>query len=293
MAETSNMKKNVVWNVRDARGLSVYEKAFLFVVASRGTVKCYRKTLMEDMGGISTGQLSKVVNSLLEKDLIEVHPGYWVDGKKTQTMYSIKEDVLATFVPAREEGSQNEQGGSPHELVRSPHELPRSPHGGYKETKKETKKETIKETKDMAPAGAVAIDTSPKSKVDTTSSLNSKGDKSPSNSSLKGTTSPNSEKGIPPLPKGMGAVRANSKRMLDERRAAKQAEKDAGRDWLEHLIKKERLDEQDADRARGLYDDTQWRPDARGTQRAAVSVFSSKPVPAGPVQEEVSTKEEW
>lgn len=271
----NNMKKNVVWLVRDARGLSVYEKSFLFVVASRGLAKTYRKTLMEDMGGISTGMLSKVVASLREKDLIEVHEGFWQDGKKSQTVYTIKEDVLATFVPARGErsqdeleGSHDEQGGSSHEQGGSQDERGRSPHGGYKETVKETKKVTSKETTRRVTAPVTP------SKVK---------DDSPTPSL------PNSSK-TPSLQE------TRSVASLQERKVAQGRSNDRGRDWLETLIKKERLEEQDADRARALYEDPTWRAEEEGVRRAAIAMFDSKPVAVAPVREvatPTSTEDSW
>lgn len=99
-----SMTNTTMWNIRDARGLTTYEKAFLFVVESRGVCTTTRKRLLDDLG-ISTGQLTKVIRSLAEKDLIDVHEGRWEDGKKTPTFYSVKEDVLATFVPSKEDAS--------------------------------------------------------------------------------------------------------------------------------------------------------------------------------------------
>lgn len=47
---TETARVEVIFAIRDARGLSAYEKSFLFVVESRGSAWSRRKVMVGDMG---------------------------------------------------------------------------------------------------------------------------------------------------------------------------------------------------------------------------------------------------
>jgi hypothetical protein len=82
--------------IRDARGLDAYEKAFLFVVASRGEeMFTSAETAAADMG-MSPAQFHKVASRLSERELIrrEARPG-------KSSKYLLNMEALATLKPER------------------------------------------------------------------------------------------------------------------------------------------------------------------------------------------------
>lgn len=136
MTKQSSME--VVWAIRDARGLTTLEKVFLYTVASRGVAKTSRKKLMEDTG-MSTGSISNVVKSLKEKGVINVWPA--AKGSKNQTHYTVNVEGLTEWC------SRDEHSCSGDELSCSGDELSCSSHGdkgNRKETMKVTEKVTVK-----------------------------------------------------------------------------------------------------------------------------------------------------
>lgn len=152
-----NMNVQTIWNIRDARGLTSNEKVFLFVIASRGVAKTSRQTLMEDTG-LSDGSITNVSRSLKSKGLITVHPGKWVDGKKTQSMYVLNHDAVEELT---QQVSDMTQQVSEYAQEMSEFAQEMSTKGTKKGTKKGTEKETAAST-----ACAAAAEPSPKA-VDT------------------------------------------------------------------------------------------------------------------------------
>lgn len=92
-----NVKLQTLWNIRDAKNLRALEKVFLYTVATRGTCSTSRATLQSDTG-MSNGSITNVVESLTEKGLIECWQGRWEDGKRTPTLYMVKEAALASWL---------------------------------------------------------------------------------------------------------------------------------------------------------------------------------------------------
>lgn len=242
-----NMSVQAIWNVRDARGLSTYEKTFLFIVASRGKAKTYRKTMMNDMN-CSTGQLTNIVRSLKEKNLITVHEGFWKDGKKTQTMYTVNEEILETFIPER---SPHELASSPHEQGGSPDEQGSSPHGGFKETMKVTKKETEKENTNAPVPGASEEKNPSRAKVDEGSS---------SDSSL-------------PVTGDASSLPSNENASADTAEDDEEYEIDLG-PVIDALLDGAKHPSE----ARALYLDPNWEPKKFGDMRARWAGFMAEPV---------------
>lgn len=93
--ESQNMSVQAIWNIRDARGINANEKAFLFVVASRGIMTAAWQTAAADMG-MSKDTFYRTRNSLIKKGLIK-------EGlrKDTTTVYRLEEKALAALVPAK------------------------------------------------------------------------------------------------------------------------------------------------------------------------------------------------
>ena len=143
-----NMSTQAIWNIRDARGLSHEEKVFLFVVASRGVMFSEWQKAADDMGMKKT-RYFKVRKALIEKDLIE-------EGRRMDdtTVYRVKEDVLATYVPVKEKAdnsitwtdSVSQATRSVFGNEESASETDHSDGPETKVTMKETEKETSKET---------------------------------------------------------------------------------------------------------------------------------------------------
>lgn len=148
------MSVQVIWNIRDARNLNHEEKGFLFVVASRGVMSSRWDTAAADMG-MTKQRYYKARSSLLEKGLLE--EGRRMNGT---TVYRIKEDVLATYVPEKVETEEitwdDSHMETDHSHIGNGDSLvgnDDSRIGETKVTKKVTSKETIKETsKDSASA---------------------------------------------------------------------------------------------------------------------------------------------
>lgn len=89
------MRNETIWAIRDARGLTTSEKAFLFVVESRGTARTYRKTLMNDTGA-SDGQITNLVRTLTAK-------GCLVTGRcGSRTTYEVSHEAVSRLVPDRD-----------------------------------------------------------------------------------------------------------------------------------------------------------------------------------------------
>lgn len=94
--ESQNMSVQTIWNIRDARGINANEKAFLFVVASRGVMFSEWQTAAADMG-MSKDTYYRTRNALIKKGLVK-------EGlrKDTTTVYRLEEKALAALVPVKE-----------------------------------------------------------------------------------------------------------------------------------------------------------------------------------------------
>lgn len=99
--EPQNMSVQAVWNIRDARGLNQDEKAFLFVVASRGVMTSAWRTAADDMG-MKKDRFFRTRKALIAKGLVR-------EGlrKDDTTVYRIDEDALASLVPAKEKADNS------------------------------------------------------------------------------------------------------------------------------------------------------------------------------------------
>lgn len=69
--EETPMRNDVIWAIRDARGLTAQEKAFLFVVESRGEMTTTATKAAEDMG-LSRATYYRVRDGLLRKKCLTV-----------------------------------------------------------------------------------------------------------------------------------------------------------------------------------------------------------------------------
>lgn len=128
------MRNETIWAIRDARGLSTSEKAFLFVVESRGTAKTYRQTLMNDTGA-SDGQITNLVRSLTAKGCIET-------GRVgRRTTYRVSHDAVARLVPDRI-GTQPVSDGA-QSVSPTAHSV--SAAGSPSEDNKKNRKKNVKE----------------------------------------------------------------------------------------------------------------------------------------------------
>lgn len=128
------MRNETMWAIRDARGLTTSEKAFLFVVESRGTAKTYRKTLMNDTGA-SDGQITNLVRSLTTKGCL--HAGR--DGSRTT--YRVSHDGVSRFIPTR---SRTHSASDSAQSV-SPMAHSVSVEGSLSEDNKKNRKKNIKD----------------------------------------------------------------------------------------------------------------------------------------------------
>jgi len=144
---------------------------------------------------------------------------------------------------------------------------------GCNSTSTKLQEETTKESTSKAPAGAVANEVSPSNKEVT----------EPLNSSLSKETASSSS----------NSLKDKSRRLMQEQMQAVKAKQDAGRAHLETMIVKEGLEPQDAERARALYADAEFRSGYKPVQRAAAAVFKSMPVAAAPVAKKEEVGDEW
>jgi hypothetical protein len=67
----SNMRHQMIWRIREARGLSAYQKAMLFVIESTGTLFCTNSEACEKTG-LSRTTFYRTRDSLVALGLIEV-----------------------------------------------------------------------------------------------------------------------------------------------------------------------------------------------------------------------------
>ncbi|MFD0001981.1 hypothetical protein ACFVJ4_06080 [Streptomyces sp. NPDC127178] len=143
-----NMSVQAIWNIRDARGLNQDEKAFLFVVASRGVMTSAWQTAADDMG-MKKDRFYRTRKSLIEKGLIQEGTR-----KDDTTVYRVNEEALAALVPVKEEKQDSVSWAdsdteNTHSLYANDPSQVENDHSHMSEEKvtiKETRKVTVKET---------------------------------------------------------------------------------------------------------------------------------------------------
>ena len=88
-----NVRVNVLFAVRDARGLCAEEKAILHAIELRGEARAGWERLAED-AGLKKKRFYKYRGDLLTKGLIDARRR-----AGATTIYRVNEDVLALYVP--------------------------------------------------------------------------------------------------------------------------------------------------------------------------------------------------
>lgn len=133
-----NVRLEVLFHIRDARGLNAKEKAFLFVTETRGFMFGKWDTNAADMGLSKRGYYD-ARNSLLEKGLIREDRNY-----NDTTVYVVNADLFPY-------GEQDSHSGNTHSRMGNAH----SRSDETKVTMKDTKKVTNKVTTTTSPDGPV------------------------------------------------------------------------------------------------------------------------------------------
>lgn len=87
------MRNEVMWNLRDAEGLGIYEYVFLTVVESRGKLYSGREKAWRDMR-MGRTKFYAVRDDLIERDLLVAE-----ERNGTTTIYTVNADVVASLVP--------------------------------------------------------------------------------------------------------------------------------------------------------------------------------------------------
>lgn len=125
--KTSSME--LVWRIRDSVGFTANEKAFLFVVASRGTMFAKWQTASRDMG-MSKDTYYRTRNSLIEKDALNVRRQ--MDGP---TVYTVNVEAL----DSQDENKHSHSANTVSQLANGGSRIPET-----KVTIKTTNKVTVK-----------------------------------------------------------------------------------------------------------------------------------------------------
>ncbi|MFJ8790445.1 hypothetical protein [Streptomyces sp. NPDC102462] len=273
--QKENMSTQAIWNIRDARGLSHEEKVFLFVVASRGVMYSEWQKAAEDMGMKKT-RYFKVRKSLIEKDLVE-------EGRRMDdtTVYRVKEDVLATYVPVKEKADNSivwtdsvSQTG--HSVFGNGESASETDHSGGPETKvtmKVTEKETSKVTNETVANAPVSPDVDNKDEA-----KGEEGTKDVDSSSLSSVVTDS------PLPSKKnsagtaGAVEETRpvRSLFAEKKAELLAKRATETDEIEEVLSAAEHKEE----ARTLFLDPSFRPNDDQDVRARWAAFTATPVTA-------------
>jgi DNA-binding MarR family transcriptional regulator len=148
---TKNMEVQAIWAIRDARGLSYAEKAFLFVVASRGCMTAKWDTAAADMG-MSKNTYYKTRDSLLGKGLLNKETRF-----NNTTVYTVSLETLLSLTGNGDESLEQPLSLTGNEFSPTGNEF--SPTGETKVTIKGTMKETDSAVAD-APAPTLQEDES-------------------------------------------------------------------------------------------------------------------------------------
>lgn len=87
---------HIVWDIRDARGLSGNEKSVLYALASRGEdIRPGRKTLAAD-AGVSTGTVHKIITGFVASGLVVKQAR-----RGDTNRYTINRAALSALIPAK------------------------------------------------------------------------------------------------------------------------------------------------------------------------------------------------
>lgn len=122
-ANTPSMRNDVMWAIRDARGLSSNEKCFLWAVESRGVMFTTQERARQDMG-LSRGTFYKTRNRLRERGLLRIHRR----GPNATTQYRVNDTALQALVPM--EAPTEEPEAAWWETPDATTETPHSPTSG-------------------------------------------------------------------------------------------------------------------------------------------------------------------
>ncbi len=93
------MRNEVVWAIRDARGLTADEKAVLWAVETRGTAFGVAETLAGD-AGVSRATFFRRRDELVTRGLLSARKVY---GQR-QLTYSVVSDSVRELVPSKVSG---------------------------------------------------------------------------------------------------------------------------------------------------------------------------------------------
>ena len=136
--DTRNMRWEVIWDIRDARGLSHREKAFLWAVESRAMMRTEWEKAKDDMG-MKKDMYYRTRESLHDKRLIRIVRNY-----NGTTCYVVDEKVLESYMPKQSDSHiANEDSDIENEDSHSENE-----HSHIPETKKNKKKNIEEEPKE-------------------------------------------------------------------------------------------------------------------------------------------------
>ncbi|QIG42067.1 hypothetical protein G5V58_04125 [Nocardioides anomalus] len=94
-----NVDHQTLWAIRDARDLDAWEKAFLFVVATRGLMFTTAARAAADMG-MGLTKFYAVRKSLLSRALVSVTTRGQGNGSSMTTTYSVNLDEVRKLLPS-------------------------------------------------------------------------------------------------------------------------------------------------------------------------------------------------
>jgi len=100
--KSKSVDHQTLWAIRDARGLSVYEKAFLFVVATRGVMFTIATKAAQDMG-MGLTKFYAVRQALLSRGLISVRTRGQGNRTSRTTMYTVNLEAVRALTPPVDE----------------------------------------------------------------------------------------------------------------------------------------------------------------------------------------------
>jgi hypothetical protein len=279
-----------LFGIRDARGFTPNEKTFLFVVATRGTMKASRDTALGDMG-FSKNTFYRVKDSLIGKGVLIEHPGQFnpMSGKRDHTFYKVDSEVLATFVPKDDSHTGNpvhtvdlhdSHTGNPHAVDDS---LTGNPHGHDSQSHTE---DSQSDTDDSHTGKEDSLCGDNKVTGKVTKKVTGKDDASASAAASKPEVLGQRETEDSQSDTPSSLSRFNlAPSILHEYRK----EKSRGLEHLARLFEEEEAGPEIQEGARSLFEDETWKPNYRGIQRAAWALTYAKPEPV----HKKAPKEPW
>ncbi len=121
MKATGGCNPTVIFAIREARGLNVYEKVLLFIIESRGVLYTSARRTAQDMG-VAESTYYKTVRSLQAKGLISSERAWGNDGGPMPTRYRVNGEAvmrLADHPPHNAERHGSSSGGG-EDSIRGP-----------------------------------------------------------------------------------------------------------------------------------------------------------------------------